>query len=161
MDIHIIDEIDSKILDILKDNARLGYTEIGKAIGLSRVTVKNRVESMEKSGIIRGYKAVIDQTSAPGGIKFFVDIETAPEAYEDVALALSKDKRIRQMYSTTGSCKLHAVGFAPSTEDVGYFARNLFKNTKGVKKLTWDIVASTLMDVDGGVEYVVREDIGD
>ena len=160
MDIHGIDEIDNKILDIMSSNARLGYTEIGKAIGLSRVSVRNRVESMEKKGIIKGYKTLIDPISAPGGIRFIVDIETQPEAYEAVAETLSKDQRIRQIYSMTGSCKLHAVGFAPTTADVGYFARNVYRNVKGVKKLEWDIVAATLMDVDGGVEYVVRQDSG-
>ena len=75
-------------------------------------------------------------------------------------MRLSKDRRIRQIYSTTGSCKLHAVGFAPSSADVEYFTRNLYRNVKGVKRLEWDIVASTLFDVDGGVEYVVREDNG-
>lgn len=158
MDLHGIDEIDNKILDVLNNNARLGYTEIGKAIGLSRVAVRNRVENLEKKGIIKGYKTLIDSTSTPGGIKFFVDIETMPELYESIAETLSRDSRIRQIYSMTGACKIHALGFAPSSADVGYFARNLYKNTKGVKRLEWNIVAATLMDVDGGVEYVVRED---
>ena len=160
MDVHGIDEIDNKILEVLNDNARLGYTEIGKAIGLSRVAVRNRVENMEKKGIIKGYKTLIDTTSSPGGTKFFVDIETSPEFYESIAVTLSKDSRIRQIYSMTGACKIHAVGFAPTSADVGYFARNLYRNTKGVRRLEWNIVAATLMDVDGGVEYVVREDSG-
>lgn len=155
-----IDETDNKILEIIKDNARLSYSDIGKIVGLSRVSVRNRVESMEKKGFIRGYKTLIDSTATPGGTKFFLDVETAPENYEAVALALSRDSRIRQIYSMTGACKIHAVGFAPTTADVGYFARNLYKNVEGVRRMEWNIVAATLMDIDGGVEYVVREDSG-
>ena len=160
MKIEGIDEIDNMILDVIKEDARLGYTEIGNKVGLSRVSVRNRMENMEKNGIIKGYQTVIDPTAAPGGTKFFVNIETAPEYYEDVVEMLSYDSRIRQIYSTTGACKIHAHGFASCSEDVGYFARNLFRKTKGIKKLEWDIVASTLKDVDGGVEYVVRKDTG-
>ena len=155
-----MDETDSRILEVLKDNARLSYSEIGKTIGLSRVSVRNRVESMEKKGIIKGYRTLIDSTATPGGTKFFVDIETVPEKYEEVAQMLSKDSRIRQIYSMTGACRIHAVGFAPSPADVGYFARNLYKSAEGVRRLEWNIIAATLMDIDGGVEYVVREDIG-
>ena len=32
-----LDEVDNKIIEIIKDNARLSYSDIGKAVGLSRV----------------------------------------------------------------------------------------------------------------------------
>lgn len=152
-----IDEVDNKILDIIKDNARMGFTEIGEKVGLSRVAVRNRMENMEKNGVIKGYQTVVDPTAVPGGTKFFVDIETEPEYYEDVVEMLADDFRVRQIYSTTGACKIHVRGFASCTEDVGYFTRNMFSRTKGIKKLEWDIIASTLKDVDGGVDYVARK----
>ncbi len=161
MDIQGIDSIDNRILELLKDNARAGYTEIGSAVGLSRVSVRNRVESLEKKGIIKGYQTLIDPEATPGGTKFFLDIETEPDCYEHLAEILSKDRRIRQIYSMTGSCRLHVVGFASTSADAGYFARSLYKHAKGIKKFEWNIVAATLFDVDGGVEYVVREDHGD
>jgi len=160
MKIQGIDEIDNLILDVIKDDARLGFTEIGNKVGLSRVSVRNRMENMERNGIIKGYQTLLDPTAVPGGTKFFVNIETVPDAYEDVVEMLAYDSRIRQVYSTTGACKIHAHGFAPCSEDVAYFTRHLFSRTKGIKKLEWDIVASTLHDVDGGVDYVVRKNSG-
>ena len=59
-----MDKIDHAILEIIKDNARMSYSEIGKAVGLSRVAVKKRMDAMEESGVIRGYRAVIDEESA-------------------------------------------------------------------------------------------------
>lgn len=158
MHIEGLDKIDNLILEILKDNARMSYTQIGNQVGLSRVAVKNRIENMEKVGVIKGYKTMLDATKVPGGIKFFVDIEAVPEFYEDVVEMLSYDSRVRQIYSTTGSCKIHVCGFASSNEDVSYFTRNLFRKTKGIKRLEWDIIASTLKDIDGGVEYVRYEE---
>lgn len=149
-----LDKLDNQILKIIKEDARLGYTEIGKKVGLSRVSVKARMDNMEKSGIIRGYHTMIDPTAVPNGIRFFVDIEANPEYYEDVVELLTYDHRIRQIYSTTGACKIHAEGLAPTQEDVGYFARNLFRKRKGIKRLEWDIIAFVLKDVDRGVNYV-------
>ena len=55
-----MDETDRKILDILRENARMSFSEIGSAVGISRVSVKKRMTAMEEAGIIRGYRAVID-----------------------------------------------------------------------------------------------------
>ena len=78
-----LDEIDRRILDLIRDNARLRYSEIGQMVGISRVSVRNRMEQMEKSGVIRGYRTVMDQTMVPQGSRFFLDLETDPEKYED------------------------------------------------------------------------------
>ena len=71
-----LDEIDRRILDLIRDNARLRYSEIGQMVGISRVSVRNRMEQMEKSGVIRGYRTVMDQTMVPQGSRFFLDLET-------------------------------------------------------------------------------------
>jgi DNA-binding Lrp family transcriptional regulator len=52
MEITGLDQTDNRIIELLKDNARLSYSEIGKIVGLSRVTVKRRIEQIEKSGIL-------------------------------------------------------------------------------------------------------------
>ena len=51
MEITGLDQIDNRIIELLRNNARLSYSEIGKIVGLSRVTVKRRIEQLEKSGI--------------------------------------------------------------------------------------------------------------
>ena len=56
-----MDELDHKILDLLRKNARMSFSEIGNAVGISRVSVKKRMTAMENAGIIRGYHAVTDE----------------------------------------------------------------------------------------------------
>ena len=109
-----LDEKDNKILEVLKDNARATYSEIGEVVGLSRVAVKNRIEILENNGIIRGYKTVINPTKVPQGISFTIDVEAEPSMYRTVVDALVADKYLHQVYTTTGTCRLHAVGFAPN-----------------------------------------------
>jgi DNA-binding Lrp family transcriptional regulator len=57
MEISGLDDIDNRIIELLRENARISYSEIGNAVGKSRVAVKTRIDQLEKKGIIRGYHA--------------------------------------------------------------------------------------------------------
>jgi DNA-binding Lrp family transcriptional regulator len=154
MNIDGLDALDNKILEVLKENARATFSEIGEIVGLSRVAVKNRIEIMEKNGIIQGYKAVINPTKIPQGVKFIIDVETIPELHQDVAEVLAMDKLLRQVYTVTGECRFHAIGFAPNVTTLESHVNRLFNNTKGIRRLSWHLLLTTIKDVDGGVEYV-------
>ena len=47
-----MDEVDQKIVQLLIKNARMSYSEIGQQVGISRVAVKQRDQSLERRGII-------------------------------------------------------------------------------------------------------------
>ena len=54
MEIPGLDDVDNRIIELLCENARMSYSEIGDVVGKSRVAVKSRIEQLEKKGIIRG-----------------------------------------------------------------------------------------------------------
>src|SRR3990167_8382248 len=63
-----LDKVDQKIIDILNKNARTSSKEIAAEIkkdghDVSDRTVRKRIERLEKSGIIKGYKAVLSDVS--------------------------------------------------------------------------------------------------
>ena len=154
MHIEGIDETDNRILEIIKDNARLTYREIGEQAGISRVSVKARMDALQKKGIIRGYQTVIDPTKVPGGTKFFLDIECVPDSFEDIAGYLASSRMIRQIYCVSGECRIHAEGYAPNARNLEYFANTIYRQGHGIRRIGCHTVLSTLMDADGGVEYV-------
>lgn len=56
-------ELDAKdwlLLERLQDDARQGYAELGRHVGLSPPAVAERVRRMEDAGVIRGYRAEVD-----------------------------------------------------------------------------------------------------
>ena len=151
-----LDALDNKILNIIKNNARLSYSDIGKEVGLSRVAVKNRMEAMEKKGIIQGYQTIINATKVSEGVKFIIEVEAISEMYQEVLDALATDRYIRQVYGTTGNCRIHCQGFAPNTKTLDAHVRYLYNNTAGIHRLEWHMLVTTYKDVDGGVEYEKR-----
>ena len=65
----VLDPIDSLIVNMLRENARLTFSEIGKSAGISRVAARHRIEQLERNGVIRGYHADIDLQALPKGIQ--------------------------------------------------------------------------------------------
>jgi DNA-binding Lrp family transcriptional regulator len=55
-----MDAVDRKILSLLQDDGRLTVTELAARVGLSVSPCHRRVRELERSGAIRGYRAVVD-----------------------------------------------------------------------------------------------------
>jgi Lrp/AsnC family leucine-responsive transcriptional regulator len=63
-----LDKVDQKIIEILNNNARTPSKEIATELkksghDVSDRTIRKRIERLEKSGIIKGYKAVLTDVS--------------------------------------------------------------------------------------------------
>ncbi len=56
-----MDEIDVSILKILQSDARKSLKEISGRVGLSLPATGERLRKMERSGLIRGYTALLDR----------------------------------------------------------------------------------------------------
>jgi len=69
------DKIDKKILQELQRNARLSHQELSERVGLSPTPCARRIRNMEKSGIIKGYAALIDEAQVGFGFSVFVSVQ--------------------------------------------------------------------------------------
>ena len=56
----LIDAVDQQLIDLLRANGRASYAELARKVGLSSPAVTERVAKLEASGVITGYRAVID-----------------------------------------------------------------------------------------------------
>ena len=150
------DEKDNEILNVILDNARLSFTEIGEKVGLSRVAVKNRIAQMEKDGVIKSYRTIVEPESAPDGIEFIIDITAEPEYFDEVTDDLAKEKLIRRLVIATGRTRLLAFGYAANYQTLESYVGQLYHRMRGIRDITFQNVTSVLKDVDRGVEYEKR-----
>ena len=51
---------DKQILQLIKNNSRISYEQIGRQVGLTRNAVKNRIKNLEEKGIIVSYMMIVD-----------------------------------------------------------------------------------------------------
>ncbi len=56
---HRMDSIDAKIMEMLKENARISHAELGERVHLSRNAVRMRIDRLEREGFIKGYTIIL------------------------------------------------------------------------------------------------------
>ncbi len=161
-----MDEIDKKILSLLKGDARMTYQELGEKLGMSRVAAKKRVKKLEDDGVIRGYNTTVYRDDE---VTMIMDIETTLEGFDPVLEYLGKHTAfVRQIFTTTKPCHIHAVAVG-STRDLKYLQTMIQKKCgeQIVKDgFTCHAVRDIVKDVYGGVRYddwkrKVQQDEGD
>ena len=69
-----MDAFDRKIVTTLAADGRLTAVELASRVGLSPSACTRRIQALEASGVIRGYRAVIDPGAVGLGIDIFVEI---------------------------------------------------------------------------------------
>jgi Lrp/AsnC family leucine-responsive transcriptional regulator len=70
---HNLDQIDHRILDILRRDARAPISDIARAVSLSSAPVTRRIQRLERLGVIRGYVTLIDNQLS-GNLEAFTEI---------------------------------------------------------------------------------------
>ena len=141
-----LDKVDNAILNLLLNDARMSYSDIGEKVGLSRVAVKNRVVAMERAGIIKGYKAIIDPHSAPETMTFVVNIETKPENFEECKRVFVEATETVTVVHTTGNCHLVVICLSPNVKTMKEFVNNLYRTVPGITYIN----AHSVLDVVKG-----------
>ena len=71
-----LDALDLEILTLLQKDGRAPAAQIAEKIGLSRPAVADRIERLERDGIIRGTTTVIDPAAVGRNITAFVSCRT-------------------------------------------------------------------------------------
>lgn len=156
-----LDKTDGKIVNELLKDARQSYSDIAEKVGLSRVAVKTRMDNLEKKGIIKGYKAMIDPEGLPEGRRFFMDVVTEPDQFDAVVERIAKYSIIRKVHAVTGDCRIRVEGYATSNMKYEMYMKNLKRNMEGIRSIVVQDVMYTIKDVDAGVDYEgIRDYLG-
>lgn len=69
-----MDNLDRRILDLLRQNSRASYGDIGAIIGLSASAVKRRVDRLVADGVIRSFTIQVDPGVDGRDTEAFVEV---------------------------------------------------------------------------------------
>jgi Lrp/AsnC family transcriptional regulator, leucine-responsive regulatory protein len=98
----LIDEINRRLLAELQEDARLTLAELGRRIGLSSPAVTERLQRLERSGVIRGYCADIDPAALGLSLTAVIRVRPAPGQLYNVAELAQETPEVVECTRVTG-----------------------------------------------------------
>lgn len=113
-----MDAKDRQIVALLETDARLGYGDIGKAVGLAGSSVHDRVRKLEKAGIIKGYRAEVDLEAVGLPITAIVSLALRPSSPTDIPSKIAEFPQVESCYSVAGDNSYALMVKAPTTRDL-------------------------------------------
>jgi len=107
------DEIDQKIVEILKRDARMPYLEMAKLLRMSEGAIRRRVRKLVESGIIRRFTVEVVQEGSAAVMLVSVN-PSMPTS--QVSRAMLKIDGVNKVYEVTGEFDIVALLLAKDTQ---------------------------------------------
>jgi Lrp/AsnC family leucine-responsive transcriptional regulator len=107
-----LDEVNRQLLDRLQADPRITMSALARDVGMSAPAVTERVQRLERAGVIAGYRLLVDPAALGLPVTAWVRIRPAPGQLPKVAALAQKIPQIAECYRITGEdcflLKLHA-----------------------------------------------------
>jgi Lrp/AsnC family transcriptional regulator, leucine-responsive regulatory protein len=107
----LLDPVSLRILQELEANGRISLADLGRRIGMSAPAVAERVQRLERAGVIVGYRAEIDPKALGYSVAAIVRIRPAPGQLRRIPEVAEDTPEVVECYRITGEdcflMKLH------------------------------------------------------
>ncbi len=143
-----LDNTDIYILKHLQDNARMSFRELAKKVGVSVPTISARVNTLEKLGIIRGYRTDINPERLDE-CQIVLLVKCTPSVKSEVATALAEIEEIRGVMTTRGP-RVVALATVKHQEDIDGLLERVSK-VSDVLDYEHLVVAGVVKDVSNAL----------
>lgn len=111
----MIDNLDKRILEIMKKDSRCPYVEIAEKLGVSEGTVRSRVHKMTEDGIIRGFTIKTSSKNVKALVEVRIDVNTDSE---EIARKLSEYDGVTEVFEVTGDQDIIAIVDVESSQSL-------------------------------------------
>jgi DNA-binding Lrp family transcriptional regulator len=112
------DTLDRQLISLLSQNSRESITALARQLKVSRATAQDRLNKLEKAGVITGYTVNINPDFAQQMISAHAMIIVDPKKYRAITSLLKKIAAVQSIYSVNGEYDLMAILQEPTTQEL-------------------------------------------
>jgi Lrp/AsnC family transcriptional regulator, leucine-responsive regulatory protein len=141
-----LDETDVQILSILQSDGRITNADLAKRVGLSPPSVLQRVRTLERAGLIKGYYAHLDPDRLGLKIVAWVSITLAlhqEQPIERFRRAIQDIPEILECYHVSGDADFMLKVIVKDMRAYETFVREKLSKIKGVQQIKTSFVFGT------------------
>ena len=142
-----LDRIDRHILQLLQEEGRMSYVELGERVGLSTTSCMERVKRLEREKFILGYGARLNPQKLQANLLVFVEISLyskSADIFDDFRRAATKLPHVLECHLVSG--------------DFDYLIKARISEMASYRKLLGDILLR-LPGVRESKSYIVMEEL--
>jgi Lrp/AsnC family transcriptional regulator, leucine-responsive regulatory protein len=120
-----LDETNRRLLRELHDDPRMSMSELGRRVGLSAPAVTERVQRLQRAGVITGFRMDVDPAVLGMPVSAFVRLRPAPGQLDRIAELAVKLDHVTECHRITGEdcflMRVHAASVADLEEVLDRF----------------------------------------
>ena len=139
-----MDRIDYEIVRCLEEDARLSFADLGQKVGLSKTPCWQRVRTLEKQGLIRGYRAELDAERLDLRVHAFVQVTIDSARYAQFEAAAAGHPAVLQCYTTAGQADYLMHVLVGEIGELDQLLRMQISRMPGVERLTTTVCLKTI-----------------
>ncbi len=98
-----MDELDDRILALLRTNARMTAKDIARQVSLTGPAVGERIRRMEREGVIEGYTVRVARKKSAATIDALISVSVTPGQQESFLSLAQNSPAVLQCFHVTGS----------------------------------------------------------
>jgi Lrp/AsnC family leucine-responsive transcriptional regulator len=102
METKVLDDLDRRILDELRRDARVSQAELGRRVSLSAPAVAERMQRLERTGVITGYHADVDPRALGYQLMAIVRVKPAARQLPKIPELAAEVAEIAECLRITG-----------------------------------------------------------
>ncbi|MBE42868.1 MAG: transcriptional regulator [Chloroflexi bacterium] len=143
----VVDNLDSQIVQILKNDGRASNAHIARALGVSEGTVRRRLKMLIDGGVVH-VNVSLDPAKMGLTTEAIIGLEVDPDKMDPVCASIAAFDEIGYVTLTTGAVDVFAWGRFSSTESLGLFLRSKVGKIPGVRRTETYMCISVRKDFD-------------
>lgn len=120
-----MDTLDQKLVTLLRHDARRSISDLAAELGVSRATVRSRIERLERAGDIVGYTVILRADAVDQTIRGIMTVEIEGHVTDKVIRALGGFPEVTTIHTTNGRWDLVVELGTPSLSEFDAVLRRI------------------------------------
>jgi len=142
----MVDDLDREILHMLQADGSTSFTKIAKKLRRNESTIRKRVLSLKKDGVIKKFSVVLDPAKIGFGTVAVIGVDIDPEKLLDVAQNLIKIPETRYVATSTGDHMIMIEIWAKDGRELSQILSEKIGAIEGVKKICPSIILEKMKE---------------
>jgi Lrp/AsnC family transcriptional regulator for asnA, asnC and gidA len=133
-----------KILELLQADGSLSYTDIARKLRLNESTIRKRVMSLQKEGVILKFTAVVEPSKIGLNIVAIVGVDVDPTKLLEAAQRMCEIREAKYVATSTGDHMIMIEIWARDGKELSRIMSEKIGTIEGVRKICPAIILEKL-----------------